>query len=211
MEKLPTVSRLLLMMFVLAQSRNELGTCYYKVLPKSYSHSSYEYLLSIAHICIISKLNNCCQPVARFQTVNVKRVKHHHASCTILLPSRYGLSVSSAEYSVCLVGVNRVSACREFCGVHSWGNGTRFRDGVKLLWCHSHLVQGCVTPIDSIVTAATTLSQRSNRPNMPGQRLKRSKKDGQCSDTSAERTRLQCCNLPRTYWVGLHMHGALIS
>ena len=31
-------------------------------------------------------------------------------------------------------------ACREFCGVHSWQNGTRCRDGVKVLWCHSHLV-----------------------------------------------------------------------
>ena len=27
--------------------------------------------------------------------------------------------VSSAEYSVHLVGVNNLSACREFCGVHS--------------------------------------------------------------------------------------------
>ena len=24
--------------------------------------------------------------------------------------------------------------------MHSWQNGTRCRDGVKLLWCHSHLV-----------------------------------------------------------------------
>ena len=98
------------------------------------------YLLSIAHICIISKLNNCCRPVARFQTVNVKKVEHHHAYCTILLPRRYGLSVRSAEYSVRLVGVNRVSACKEFCGMHSWENGARFRDGVKLLWRHSRLV-----------------------------------------------------------------------
>ena len=43
-------------------------------------------------------------------------------------------------FSVHLVGVNRLSACREFCGVYSWQNGTRCRDGVKLLWCHSHLV-----------------------------------------------------------------------
>ena len=35
---------------------------------------------------------------------------------------------------------NRVSACREFCGVCSWQNGTRCRDGVIVLWCHSHLV-----------------------------------------------------------------------
>ena len=28
----------------------------------------------------------------------------------------------------------------EFCSVHSWQNGTRCRDGVKVLWCHSHLV-----------------------------------------------------------------------
>ena len=34
-----------------------------------------------------------------------------------------------------LVGVNRnrvESACREFCGVQSWQNGTRCRDGVKV-------------------------------------------------------------------------------
>ena len=24
--------------------------------------------------------------------------------------------------------------------MHSWQNGTRCRDGVKVLWCHSHLV-----------------------------------------------------------------------
>ena len=37
----------------------------------------------------------------------------------------------SEQYSVHLVGGNRLSACREFCGVHSWQNGTRCRDGVK--------------------------------------------------------------------------------
>ena len=26
------------------------------------------------------------------------------------------------------------------CGVRSWQNGTRCRGGVKVLWCHSHLV-----------------------------------------------------------------------
>ena len=41
-------------------------------------------------------------------------------------------------FSVHLVGVNRLSACREFCGVHSWQNGTRCRDGVNVL---------CVVPI----------------------------------------------------------------
>ena len=51
-----------------------------------------------------------------------------------------GCGVSSAEYSVHLVGVHRLSACGDFCGVHSWQDGTRCRDGVKLLWCHSHLV-----------------------------------------------------------------------
>ena len=35
----------------------------------------------------------------------------------------------------CLVCMNRLSACREVCIV-----GTRCRDGVKVLWCHSHLV-----------------------------------------------------------------------
>ena len=33
-----------------------------------------------------------------------------------------------------------VNGCRELCGVHSWKNGMRCRDGVKVLWCHSHLV-----------------------------------------------------------------------
>ena len=37
----------------------------------------------------------------------------------------------STEYCVHLVGGNRLSACREFCGVHSWQNSTRCRDGVK--------------------------------------------------------------------------------
>ena len=47
--------------------------------------------------------------------------------------------VSSAEYSVHLVGVNSLSACRELCGVHRWQNGTRCRDNVNL-WYHSNLV-----------------------------------------------------------------------
>ena len=29
-----------------------------------------------------------------------------------------------------------LSVCRKFCGVHSWQNGTRCRNGVKVLWCH---------------------------------------------------------------------------
>ena len=33
-----------------------------------------------------------------------------------------------------------LSACRELHGVHIWQNGTRCKDGVKGLWCHSHLV-----------------------------------------------------------------------
>jgi len=50
--------------------------------------------------------------------------------------------VSNAEYLVHLVcmTLNRLSARREICGVHSWQNGTRCRDGVKVMWCHSHLV-----------------------------------------------------------------------
>ena len=39
-----------------------------------------------------------------------------------------------------MADMGRLSACREFCGVHGWQNGTRCRDGVKVLWCHSHLV-----------------------------------------------------------------------
>ena len=48
--------------------------------------------------------------------------------------------VSKAEYLVHSIHINRLSACREFCSVHGWQNGTRCRDGVKVLWCHSHLV-----------------------------------------------------------------------
>ena len=46
--------------------------------------------------------------------------------------------------------------------------------------------QGGVTPIDSIVTAATALSQQSNRPNRLGQRSKQSQKDSQGSDPTAD-------------------------
>ena len=42
-----------------------------------------------------------------------------------------GCGVSSAEYSIHLVGGNRLSACREFFGVHSWQNGTKCMHG----WC----------------------------------------------------------------------------
>ena len=38
--------------------------------------------------------------------------------------------MNSAEYSVRLVGVNRLSACREFCGVHSC---TKCWDGVSVV------------------------------------------------------------------------------
>ena len=52
--------------------------------------------------------------------------------------------VNKAEYLVHLVHMNRLSACREFCGVHIHVvgnmNGTRCRDGVKVLWCHTHLL-----------------------------------------------------------------------
>ena len=30
--------------------------------------------------------------------------------------------------------------CEGFYGVHGWQNGTRCRDGVKVLWCCSYLV-----------------------------------------------------------------------
>ena len=58
----------------------------------------------------------------------------------------------SAECRVHLVGMKRLSACREFFGVRSWQNGTRCRDGVNVLWCHSHLVW--LVFEDSIYTCA---------------------------------------------------------
>ena len=47
-------------------------------------------------------------------------------------------SIGNAEYLVYLVCINRLN--RQFCGVKSWQNGTRCRDSMKVLWCHSHLV-----------------------------------------------------------------------
>ena len=44
--------------------------------------------------------------------------------------------VNIAEYLVHSMHMNRLNACREFCGVHSWQNGMSGRDGVKVLWCH---------------------------------------------------------------------------
>ena len=35
---------------------------------------------------------------------------------------------------------NIVMGCRGLCVVYSWQNGTRCRDGVNVLWCHSYLV-----------------------------------------------------------------------
>ena len=64
--------------------------------------------------------------------------------CEILLLLKHGrcgssfmckTGVSKAEYLVYSMRMNRLSACREFCGVCSWQNGTRCRDGV-VLWCH---------------------------------------------------------------------------
>ena len=49
---------------------------------------------------------------------------------------RYGsmedCRVSNAEYFVHLVRMNRLSACRDICGVHGWQNYTRYRDGVRV-------------------------------------------------------------------------------
>ena len=47
---------------------------------------------------------------------------------------------SAMLYLVHLVCMKRLSARRDFSGVHSWQNGTKCRDGVKVFWCHSHLV-----------------------------------------------------------------------
>ena len=50
--------------------------------------------------------------------------------------------VNNAEYLVHLVCTNRLRAMERVCGVHIVGNlnGTRCRDGAKVLRCHSHLV-----------------------------------------------------------------------
>ena len=47
--------------------------------------------------------------------------------------------MSSAECRVHLVGVNRLSACRELFGVHSCQNGTRCRDGHDMVRLTSSL------------------------------------------------------------------------
>ena len=55
---------------------------------------------------------------------------------------RWKTGVSNTEYLVHLVRMNRLCACTEFCGVHSWQLEWHemYRNGVKVLWCHSHLV-----------------------------------------------------------------------
>ena len=45
----------------------------------------------------------------------------------------------STECFVCLVGINSNRHVESFV-VCSWQNRTRCRDGVKVLWCHSHIV-----------------------------------------------------------------------
>ena len=57
-----------------------------------------------------------------------------HGRCGSSFMRKTGVNI--AEYLVHSMCMNRLSACREFCGVHSWHNGTRCRDGVKVLWCH---------------------------------------------------------------------------
>ena len=49
--------------------------------------------------------------------------------------------VSSAEYLVHIVHMNRLCHVESFvvCIVGNL-NGTRCRDGVKVLWCHSHIL-----------------------------------------------------------------------
>ena len=50
--------------------------------------------------------------------------------------------LSCAEYCIHLVGVNRLSACREF-----WcAELARCRDGVNVLWCRVWLVLGGSIP-----------------------------------------------------------------
>ena len=50
--------------------------------------------------------------------------------------------MSNAEYLVHLVRINRICVHVEsFVCIVGNLNGTRCRDGVKVLWCHSHLVR----------------------------------------------------------------------
>ena len=52
-----------------------------------------------------------------------------------------GLFCEIVEWSevLCLFVANKYK-CRGFCVVYRWQNGTRCRDGVKVLWCRSRLV-----------------------------------------------------------------------
>ena len=66
--------------------------------------------------------------------------------CGILLLLKHGrcgssfmckTGVSKAECLGYSMRTNRLSACREFCGVHIVGKmAQRCRDGVKVLWCY---------------------------------------------------------------------------
>ena len=74
---------------------------------------------------------------------------------------RYGLSCTlqlcSTQALLSLYGMNRLMCMLRVCGVHSWQNGTRCTNGVKMLWCHSHLVWQVFE--GSIPTCACFLSE----------------------------------------------------
>ena len=75
---------------------------------------------------------------------------------------------------------------------------------------HMH-TSGGVTPIDSIVTAVTALSQQSTvKPCIRISAVNGRSGVGQRSNPSVERTRLVLQFAPNLV-VGLHIHGTLIS
>ena len=78
-------------------------------------------------LCVMLKFKLCCKILLLLNMADMGRL----------------LCVWWAKLSTFFIQCrwNRLSAWREFCGVHSWQNGTKCRDGVKVLWCHSHLVR----------------------------------------------------------------------
>ena len=57
--------------------------------------------------------------------------------CSVAIYSNYIAAIHNVTYSPC------TSICTPHPLTntkHSWQNGTKCRDGVELLWCHSHLV-----------------------------------------------------------------------
>ena len=106
-----------------------------------------------------------CSLAIKFHNITYSNIPYRPSSCTPQFQhTRQTISAIYAQYSNYIAATHNIthSPCTSTCTPHpalhtplpsttllctqltntkpSWQNGTRCRDGVKLLWCHSHLV-----------------------------------------------------------------------